>query len=167
MIPPAVWLLLAATAQIELFDDVVPIPAGEWRYVDVMLNQQTATVDCTFQVISGGSVVRAGLLNREELLRMKGGQGREFLKITPAGKDGRFRHPVRVPGQYAVVADNREGREPARVRLRVSLDFSHRSPTQAQYLPAHRQMAVILISLAVFFAIVTFSARRLFRAIRS
>jgi hypothetical protein len=57
------------------------------------------------------------------------------------------------------------GDSPAMVHLRVTLDFSRRGPTVTQLSP-QRQLAVVAISFAVFFGIVTFSARRLLRHLK-
>jgi hypothetical protein len=51
------------------------------------------------------------------------------------------------------------------VHLRITLDFSRRGPTVTRLSP-QRQLAVIAISFAVFFGIVTFSARRLLRNLK-
>jgi hypothetical protein len=49
------------------------------------------------------------------------------------------------------------------VRLNAWLDFARHGPTMTQLSP-RRQMTVVLIGFAVFFGIVSFSARRLLRA---
>jgi hypothetical protein len=57
-----VWL--AAGSQM-LLDEVFHVPAGEWRYVPVILKQPPVTVDCDFRVISGNGAVRVVLVNRD------------------------------------------------------------------------------------------------------
>jgi hypothetical protein len=53
------------------------------------------------------------------------------------------------------------------VRLKISLDFAPRPQgPEVTRLSPRRQLTVILISFAVFFAIVSYSARRLLGAIR-
>jgi hypothetical protein len=47
----------------------------------------------------------------------------------------------------------------------IKLDFARHGPTVTQ-LSSRRQLTVVLIRFAVFFAIVSFSARRLLRAVR-
>jgi hypothetical protein len=64
------------------------------------------------------------------------------------------------------VVDNRDAR-PAAVHLRISLEFGASPGPAVTRLSSRRQLTVILISFAVFFGIVTFSARRLWRAIKS
>jgi hypothetical protein len=66
-----------------------------------------------------------------------------------------------------VVVDNRErGEQAAKVRLRVSLDFSGTTEPHVRELPPARRAVVIAISCAVFFAIVLFTGRKLFHALR-
>jgi len=69
-------------------------------------------------------------------------------------------------GEYAVVIANRGLQAPVRVHLRVWLDFSQRSAQGVGHLSRERRLALILISFAVFFAIVTWSARKLLQATR-
>jgi hypothetical protein len=53
------------------------------------------------------------------------------------------------------------------VKLRVTLDFSERGRPQARYLSRERRLAVIAISLSVFFGIVFYSAKKLLGAMRN
>ena len=69
-------------------------------------------------------------------------------------------------GQYAVVIDNRLGGLEAAAHLRVSLDFGGRPGPEVTRLSPGRQLTVIAITFAVFFAIVSYSARRLLQGIR-
>jgi hypothetical protein len=68
--------------------------------------------------------------------------------------------PVHDLDTYVAI-ENRAPR-PVRVRLRVFLE-----QPQVRYLSRGRQLAVIVISFGVFFAIVSLSARKLLKAIRS
>jgi hypothetical protein len=89
------------------------------------------------------------------------------MAATTPGASGRIRYRVRTPGDYVVVIDNRGGdARPAEARLRVALDFELQSGPEVTLLSPGRQFAVILISFAVFFGIVSYSARRLLRGIR-
>ena len=67
--------------------------------------------------------------------------------------------PVHDPDTYVAI-ENR-GPQPVRVRLRVFLE-----QPRVRYLSRGRQLAVILISFGVFFAIVSLSARKLMRSIK-
>lgn len=72
---------------------------------------------------------------------------------------------MRTPGDYAVVVENRDTDSEAEVRVRVWLEFGADRGMQVTQLSPHRRLAVILISFAFFFGIVTWSARRLLRNI--
>ncbi len=157
-------LLFALDAQ-TLTDEVFEVPAREWRYVAVTLKQVPVTVNCDFAVISGTGAVRVALVNGEGLDDLKQGR-REPLRQGAFSRQGVFRRVVGVPDEYAVVLEN-SGIGSARVRLRLSLDFSGRGQPQARTLSPDRRLAVIGISATVFLAIVTFSARKLLGVWRS
>lgn len=161
----AVLVVLLAPASQTLTDEVFQIPAKEWRYVEVAVKQVPATVDCDFHVISGADGVRVVLVNAEGLDDWKQGT-REAAGARTLARQGGFRRVVSVPDEYAVIVEN-GGRGEASVRLRVSLDSSGRGQPQARYLSAERRLAVIAISATVFFAIVSYSAKKLLGAIRS
>jgi hypothetical protein len=170
MIPLALILLAAAT-RLELVDEVLRIPAGDWRYVELGLKQQAAFVAADFEVQSGSQLVKLELMRREDLDRLRADRPNGVIAATALAASGRLLYHVRVPGDYVVVIDNRNangnagGRE-AVARLRVALDFGARPGPQVTRLSPQRQFTVILISFAVFFGIVTYSARRLLRGIR-
>jgi len=156
-------LWLAAGSQV-LLDEVFHVPAGEWRYVPVILKQPPVTVDCDFRVISGNGAVRVVLVNRDGLDTLRGGD-REPLGSGAFAQQRQVSRLVNLPDEYAVVLEN-GGRGPVIVRLRVSLDFSARGRPQAQTLPPERRFAVILISATVFLGIVFYSARKLLGVMR-
>jgi hypothetical protein len=166
MIPLAL-ILLAATTRLELVDEVLRIPAGDWRYVELGLKQQAAFVAADFEAQSGSQPVKLELMRREDLDRLRADRPNGVIAATALAASGRLLYRVRVPGDYVVVIDNRNdnGRE-AVARLRVVLDFGARPGPQVTRLSPQRQFTVILISFAVFFGIVTYSARRLLRGIR-
>jgi hypothetical protein len=159
----ASMVLLAAPVGSELMDEVHQIPAGDWKFVEVELHQQPARISASYEVLSGSDRVRVALMLREDLERM-----REDLPgsiaATPPGRSGHFADRVRRRGDYVVVLDNQGGRLPARVRLRVGLDFG--AGPEVKRLSPQRQFTVVAVSCLVFLGIVTFSARRLLRAMR-
>ena len=157
----ALLLFLAVSSQ-ELVDEVYQLPAGEWRYVLVTLNQPPTMVEATFRVISGNSTARVTLVNREGLDQLKQGD-REPLGRQKFQREGGFSRLVTVPDQYAVVLENGSA-GPVAVRFRVSIDFSARGVPRVGYLSAERRLAVIVISATVFLGIVIYSARKLLRA---
>ena len=166
MIPVAL-LLLAATTHVDLVDDIFRIPAGEWRYVEVGLRQKAALVSADFQVQSGSHKVRIALLRREDLERLRDDRPHGVLATTDPAASGKLRYPVRIAGDYVVMIDNRDDPDhPAEAHLRVALDFGGPGGPAVTQLSPQRQIAVISISFAVFFAIAGYSARRLLRGIR-
>ena len=164
-------LLLAASTSVELVDEVYGIPPAEWRYVEIDLKQQPALVVASYQVETGAPEVRLALMRREDLERLRDGRPHGVLEVTPPGPSGHLAHRVPRPGEYVIVLENRAGlgapwAGPAAVHLRIRLDFAGRREPEVTLLSHPRQLTVIVLSFAVFFGIVTYSARRLLRAIR-
>jgi hypothetical protein len=158
------WSLAAAPTSVELVDEVYQIPANQWRYVEIDLKQQPALVSATFQVLTGAAQARLALMRRQDLERLRGGEPHGLMTVTPLASSGNLAYYVHWPDDYAIVVDNRAAQSSA-VHLRISLEFGGSRGPAVTRLPAQRQLAVILISFAVFFGIVSFSARRLWRAV--
>jgi len=161
----ALLFLLAAATRVDLVDEVYQIPANEWRYVEVTLKQQPALVEAAYQAQGDGQEIRVALLRREDLDRLRRERPHGVLAATAAGASGRLRCHVPDPGEYAIVIDNGSDR-PAALHLRVWLDFSAVRGPRVTMLSPRRQLTVILVSFAVFFGIVAWSARRLVRIIK-
>jgi hypothetical protein len=153
-------LLLLAGSRADLVDEVYQIPANDWRFVQLGLNQQSARVFAHYQVEQGTARVELSLLRRDDLELMSRGLRHGTLDVTDEAQKGDLSYQIRDLGEYCFVIAN-HGRSPARVHLRVWLEFSGVSQ-----LPPERQRTVILVSFAVFFAIVSFSARRLLKIVR-
>ena len=94
------------------------------------------------------------------------GRAHERLAVVARSNGGAFRHIVEVQGQYAVVVENERGAPAAVVSLDVSTDINPNSGAVARELPAGRRLAVILVSFALFFAMVAWSAAKLMRAMK-
>jgi hypothetical protein len=105
------------------------------------------------------------LLRNEDLERLRADRPSGVLAATDAAGSGRLDYQVRVAGDYALLIDNRDGRDPAEAHLRVALDFGKLPGPAVSHLSVTRQITVIVVSFAVFFAIAGFSARRLLRGI--
>jgi hypothetical protein len=159
-------LLLAASKHAELADEDCRIPAGEWRYVEVQLHQEPGTVSASYEVRSGPGRVRLALMRRADLERMRDDLPHGHLAETPLGQAGQLTDAFRRRGDYAVVLDNRDGTRDATVHLRVWLDFGGRREPEVSEITPERQFVVVAVSLAVFFGIVTYSGRRLWRAVK-
>jgi len=158
-------ILAAAPTSVELVDEVYQIPANQWRYAPFTLKQQPALVSATFQVLAGSGVARIALMPSRDLERLRGGQPHGLMAVTPLASSGNFSYYVHLPDDYAIVVDNRAAKSAA-VHLRISLEFGGREGPAVTRLSRPRQLAVILMSFAVFFGIVSFSARRLWRAVK-
>jgi hypothetical protein len=158
-------ILLAAPTSVELVDEVYQIPAREWRYAPFTLKQQPALVSATFEVLDGSGQARIALMRSQDLERMRGGQPHGVLALTPLASSGNLSYYVHVPDDYAMVVDSHVAK-PSAVHLRVSLDFGGSPGPAVTRLSRQRQLAVILMSFAFFFGIVSFSARRLWRAVK-
>jgi hypothetical protein len=164
MILLALLLVAAAPARLELVNEVYPIPAGEWRYVELGLKQRSADVFASFEALAGSRQVRLALMRMEDVEHLHSDLPHGVIAVTPAAATGALHHYSGQPGEYVLVVDNLAD-APARVHLRVDLDFSGPGPGVRQ-LTRGKQLTVILISFGVFFGIVSWSARRLLRAAR-
>jgi hypothetical protein len=160
-------ILLAASSHVELVNEVYRVPPGEVRYVELGLKQRPAMVAADYQVESGPGHVRLALMRREDLGRLRNQLPTGVLAATTPAASGRIRYRVRMAGDYVVVIENRgSDARPVEARLRVALDFQMQSGPEVTLLSPWRQFVVISISFAVFFGIVSYSARRLLRGIR-
>jgi hypothetical protein len=154
-------LLLAATTRVDLVDEDYQIPAGDWKWVEVDLRQQPAVVMASYFVEGGTGQVRIALIARDDLDRLP---ENALLSSTRRGGSGSLAYRVRDRDSYAILVDNRTDKtNAATVRLRVSLDFARAHATQ---LPRERQVTVVAVSCLAFFAMVTYSARKLLKAAR-
>ena len=162
------WIFLQmASTQVDLVDEVYPIPPGEWRSIEIGLKQSAAAVSAEYEARPGSSQVRVALMERQDMESMRAGRAHGLLAVTVPGAAGRLRYRVRRAGDYAIVVDNRRDRaHAAEVHVRVWVDFAPRVALTATQLTPRRQLTIILISFACFFAVVTYSARRLLRAVK-
>ncbi len=155
----AVVLLLAAFSRVDLIDETFEVPASDWRYVPRPVTPEPAEVDCVFQSDRPDAQVRVVLLSHQDLNAWRVGHDHEEIISTPIGPRGVLRVPLHDVDSYLAI-ENR-GSRPVRVRLRVFLEHP-----AVRYLSRGRQLAVILISFGVFFAIVSLSARKLLKSVR-
>ncbi len=156
--------LAAAPDRFVLMDETVEVPPAAWRAFDLELRQRPAMVDCSFSVVSGGSGVRVALMRREEVERLRAGEGHHVLVATGYERSQRFRFPVPA-GEYSLVVDNRlEGRGPAEVRLRIDLLFAG-SQLEPQVLSPARKAVVVAASILFFLVVAFFAGRKLRRAV--
>ena len=163
MIPIVCLVLLAASTSVELADELYRIPPRNWRYMELGLKQRPALVDARFEVDEGPAGVRLDLMTSDDLERFRAGAAHGLLSVTPAGAAGRLYFDLRQAGDYVLVVENR-GPSQAVVHLRVDLDFSGRHDMAVTQITPLRRAVVVAVSLALFAAIVAYSARRMRRA---
>jgi hypothetical protein len=159
-------LLLSSTTTTELVDEVYRIPADEWRYIEIGLRQRPALLAADVDAGAGSREIRVALVQSEDLVRGGGARPHGALAVTDAGVSGKLRYYVRTPGDYAVVVENLDSKREANVNVRVWLDFGAGRGMEVTQLSPRRRTGVIAISFALFFGIVTWSARRLLTNIR-
>ncbi len=158
----ALLLALAFAAGNAPIDEVIEVPAGEWRDVVFALRRQSAVFECRFDVVSGRSGVRLALLPASELDRMRANQRHRVLVTTGFDREGSFRVPVEA-GEYALVIDNRlDQRQPARVHFAVAIEFAPPAGQPRELTPA-RRFTVIAVSLAIFLATLAYALPKLRR----
>lgn len=139
---------------------------GDYRYFPVPVRHTPAEIDCHFHVEPGGGAVHLELLDRHDLRLFFRGREHQTLASTASGTDAAFRRIVDEPGDYDVVVVNDKKNAPATVLLQVNIDTTPEASVAARELTPARRLTVILISFALFFAIVIWSGRRLFALIR-
>jgi hypothetical protein len=160
-------LALALAPAAELVDQVYTIPADEWRYVELGIGERAALVEAGYEVRGGSDQVRLALMRRDDLEHLRDGLAHGVVEETEPGRSGRLKCEVRPPGDYVVVVDNRMGDgRAAVVRIRIRLEFPAGGGGVPERISAQRRLTVILMSFAAFFAIVTWSGRKLLPPLR-
>jgi hypothetical protein len=153
----ALLFLLAAFSHVDLVNEDFTIPAHDRWAVGDPINQP-GWVQCDFKS-PPNSRLRVVLVGREGWHAWLAGQSHDETASTVVGSQGRLSQYVREPDTSIVIQNL--GDQPAKVHLRVFLE-----QPRVRYLSRSRQLAVIVISFGVFFAIVSLSARKLLKSIR-
>jgi hypothetical protein len=160
----AVLLLLAAfAAQAAPFR----LDAGDNRYFQVAVTRVPTLVECRFKVLQGAPSVHLEIMSDAEYRHMSRGRDYDAIASSPTAREGEIRRMVEERGRFDVVLINDPGAPAAVVDLEVRTDVDPSEDSVARVLSPGRRLAVILISFAIFFALVTWSAWRLLRANRS
>jgi hypothetical protein len=141
-------------------------PNGDYRWQKITIRQTPSQVDCHFEVLSGSPSVHLELLPLSEFRQFDRGLEHETLVVTPDGRNGDFRRIIDVSGEYAVVVVNGKHAPPATVSFEVRTSVNPQARDTARTLSPERRLTVILISFVFFFVTVTWSARKLLRAMR-
>ncbi len=156
--------LLAAPGAAILTDDVYQLPPGDWRWVRFEIRHRPATAECRFDNVGGTGSIQAELVSRNDLELFRAHKPHDALAYTEPRVSGAVSQYIQDPGEYAAIIENKDSR-PIAVHLKVSLAFGPPQPV-ARYLSPQRRLTVILVSFAMFFAIVTFSTRALLKAMK-
>jgi hypothetical protein len=154
------WLLNSVSPSGEITHQTYSIPANEWRYVEVPL-PGPARLTAEYHSVMDGDDIRVMVVRDEDLGLLRNEKPNGFIAESQPGPSGILGCYLPEPGHYAVVVDNREGERAASVTLWVKLDSA-----QVTFLPRNRQLIVILASFGFFFAVVTWSARKLLTGMR-
>ena len=151
-------LALAAQAPVVVIDREIEVGAGDWSYVDVRVVRPATTVHCQFQT-DGPAKTRALPPSPPALWRASAGRGRPYTELasTSYAQSGGLRHSIGAAGEYAVLAENLEGRKLG-TRASQSLAESERT---AWELPWQRRLTVLGLSFAGFAIAVLYSWSKL------
>jgi hypothetical protein len=148
-----------------LTDEIVTVPPGQWRSVNVSLRQKPAVVECSFHA-GDHPGIRIILMTKDAEERFQQGNAHSILAATAYQTEGTLKFAVAEPGDYAVVLDNRlDGYRTAQVRLKVNLTFTPEKQAVVGHPTKQRQALAIMLSFLFFAAIVILSGWKLRSAI--
>jgi hypothetical protein len=168
----ALLLLLAALPAaaapppgiVTVFDDNVVVGPSRFRTLDLSLPEEPARVVCSFEVLNGGSGVRAVLLKQEDAERWLRGEAHQVEASTPFLRRGAFSHKPRDPDHYLIVLDNRiEARSPAEVRLLVRLVYGNSPSGRISTADPRKGQLLVWSSFGLFTLLAIYSGRLIHR----
>lgn len=140
---------------------------SDYRWVPVSIKRTPTAIGCHFSVVSGAPTVRLELLSERDFFLFARRREYESLAATATGGSGGFERMIATPGLYRVLIRNERGAPPVRVSLSVRTEADPLPFAISREVPPGRRLAVVAISLSVFFAIVFWSGRMLLRARRN
>jgi len=153
---------VVATAQSDAQSFV--LQSDDYRFIDLNMPHVPVEVEASFQVANNAGTVHMELLPHRELGAMRRGSAHTALASTAEASSGTIRHIVQEAGPYRIVIKNRKGAKPVTVMWQVSTRLDPEAT--ATVLSPRRRLVTILVSFALFFAMVGYSGWRLKRAIR-
>jgi hypothetical protein len=159
-------LLFAARAQARDPGQPFRLGPGDFRRVPITVRHTPTEVECRFEVIEGNPTVHIELLPVSELRLFNRGEEHATMAFTPSARKGDFRRVIDTRGRYALVVVNAKNAPPATVTLDLRTNAAPGDADVARRLPPRRRGAVVLISFAFFVITVTWSSRKLIRAMR-
>lgn len=157
----AILLLFCACA---LRAEPFRLEPGDNRYIQFTVTRIPVLVDGRFRVLEGAPTVHMEIMADSEYRRFNRGRDYDTLASSSNAREGEIRRMVDERGRFDVVLMNDRGAPAAMVDLEVHTDVDPSEDSVARVLSPGRRLAVILISFALFFAIVTWAAWRLLRA---
>ena len=162
-------LLFAALAYpAVLANDTYQIPPGEWRSLHFVVPRAPARVECRFQVLAQPGAARAVLLAREDLERFASHQAYGYLAASGEQSRGALQFDLRQTGTFAVLLINSSANRAASpIQFFLAVGPAPPPPGPAvTFLSPRRKLATIVLAIAGFMAILTWSVWRLLRAMR-
>lgn len=172
----AALLLLAALsaaaaappAIVTVFDDNVVVGPNRFRTLDLSLPEKPARVVCSFEVVSGGSGVRAVLIRKEDAERWLRGEAHQVEASTPFLRRGAFSHKPHDPDHYVIVLDNRlEARSMAEVHLLVRLVYGDGPSGHVSAADRRKGQILVWSSFGLFALLAIYSGRQIHRRLHT
>lgn len=166
-LPLLLFCALAAAAAeapriVTVFDDNVIVGPSRFRTLDLSLPQEPARVVCSFEVLNGGSGVRAVLLKKEDAERWLRGEAHHVEVSTPFLRHGAFSHKPRDPDHYLIVLDNRiEARSMAEVRLLVRVVYGDGPSGHASPADPRKGQVLVWSSFGLFALLAVYAGRQI------
>lgn len=136
----------------------------DYRWVPVIVRRSPTAVECHFEVVSGGPTVHAELLSERDFMLFAHHREYETLADSRTASSGEFRRVLETPGRYRILVRNEPGATPAAVSLIVRTELDPPPDLLSSGVSPRRKAAVIVLSLAAFFATAFWSGRKLLRA---
>lgn len=166
----AILLMAAAAAETRietLYDDTVSVGPNRFRTLDLSLPEEPARVICSFEVIQGGSGVRAVLIRSEDAERWLRGEAHQVEAATPFARRGAFSHKPSEPDHYLIVLDNRlEGRTLTEVHLVVRVVHGDGPAGPISQVDPRKGQILVWSTMAVFAVVSVYSGREIHRRSR-
>ena len=142
----------------------IRLEAGDYRWFPFTIKQVPTELECHYEVLQGGTSVQVELLPMSEFRAFNRGREHQTLAVSPPSRSGAFHRTIAQVGEYLVAVKNAANSPSVIVSLEVS---TNPQSLAARELPPSRRLTVILISFALFFAIVTWSGVKLLRAVKT
>src|SRR4051794_10171855 len=95
-------LLLASTKTVDVVEETETLARGKRTGYSLSLRQDLATIEATWQVVSGSPALRLVLMTREDAERLNDNLPHGFLAVATPGRSGVLRYRVRRPDDYVL-----------------------------------------------------------------